>query len=98
MKLTYHNPTNEPLDINDPRVEKTLVFDDNRQVVITPKRVQPTSEQYRAAAKRLFPAPDGKEITVGTHAKVQPVFNDGAFVDITVWIDSSEAEKENSDG
>lgn len=61
----------------------------------TMKRPQPTSEQYRAAALRLFPAPDGKEITVPQHASVHPIINEGAYVAMTVWVPIDEAEKES---
>lgn len=58
---------------------------------------RPTSEQYRAAALRLFPAPDGKEISVGHFATVQPLFDEGAFVDLTVFVPADEAAKESTE-
>ena len=50
-----------------------------------------TAEHYRAAARRLYYQQD---LTVNPFATVQLSFEDGAFVDLTVWVPAVEAMRE----
>lgn len=57
----------------------------------------PSNEQYRAAAQRAIETATLTDLSVMPHGTVMRVNGDGAFVELSLWVDRRDAEQEKAD-
>lgn len=58
------------------------------------RRQQQEDEAYRHAAERLFPSATVRPLTAVTRVAA----DDGAFLEVTVWVPRAEIERERTGG